>query len=32
MFEEYLEETEYVDFSNDEIEKLADSLKTEAKD
>lgn len=32
MFEEYLEETEYVDFSNDEIKKLADSLKNESHD
>lgn len=32
MFEEYLEETRYIDFSNEEIKKLADSLKNESKE
>lgn len=32
MFEEYLEETEYVDFSNIEVRKLADKLKKESTD
>ena len=32
MFEEYLRETEYVDYSNENIKKLAALLKSEAKE
>ena len=32
MFEEYLEETEYVDYSDDGIKNLAYSLKAKSKD
>lgn len=32
MFEEYLEESEYVDFSNEDVKNLANKLKNESKD
>jgi len=32
MFEEFLEETEYVDYTNDDIKKLAYKIKKESKD
>lgn len=32
MFEEYLEETKYVDFNNPEVKRLADELKSESDD
>lgn len=32
MFEEYLEETKYVDFNNPEVKRFADKLKSESDD